>query len=112
MFDIDEDQKLQIIIEICKKIDIVSFKYLCIKSKFKNVPNKYSDFNYIIAYKSIDNWSMYQISELENNYKNQYKKLLGSSKNIDLLEDQDINYFIKYYNITFEEDNKPFCIEI
>lgn len=108
----DENQKKELIIETSKKIDIASFKYLCIKSKFTNVPNKYSDFNYLKSYISIENWSMYQILELENNYKTQYKKLLESAKNMDLLEDQDINDFIKYYNITFEEDTKPFCIEI
>jgi hypothetical protein len=114
MFDIDDEQKKEIIIETCKKIDYINFKFEAIQSEFKNIKKKFSHYNYIKKINNIESWSMYDIVELERTYKNINNKLknLSNKENINLFEDQDINYFIKYYNITFEEDTKPFCIEI
>ena len=114
MFIQDEEEKIKIIIEACKKIDYINFKFEAIKSEFKNIKKKFSDYNYIKNLDNINNWSNYDFLKLEKIYKNLNKKLksLSNKENIDLFEDKDINYFIKYYNITFEKDNKPFYIEI
>ena len=114
MFLLDEEDKIKIIIDTCKKIDYINFKFEAIQSEFKNIKKKLSNYDYIKKLSNIENWSMYDVLELERTYKNINKKLknLSNKENINLFEDQDINYFIKYYKITFEEDTKPFCIEI
>ena len=117
MFILDDDEKMNIIIDTCKKIDYLYFKLYAIISKYKNLKNKLSDYDYIKKLNNIDNWTMINVIALEKTYKVIDKDIkrhinLNINKNIDLFEDQDINYFIKYYNVTFEEDNKKFCIEI
>jgi hypothetical protein len=112
MFLLDDTEKMNRIIDTCKKIDYLYFKLYAIISKFKNLKNKLSDYDYIKKFKNIDNMTMIDVIALEQAYKVIDKDIKRHSKNIDLFEDQDINYFIKYYNVTFEEDNKKFCIEI
>jgi hypothetical protein len=113
MLIIDEEEKNQIITETCKKLDITNFKIDAIQSEFKNLNKKLHDYNYIKKL-NIENCSIHDMIQLERTYVKLYKTLksLSNKENIDLFEDQDITYFIKYYNVTFEEDNKPFIVEI
>ena len=113
MFILDEQQKMDIIIETCKKIDYIYFKFYAINSNFKNLKNKLSDYDHIKKLKNIEYWSALDVFNFENSYKIIDKDIKRQiNKKIDLFEDQDITFFIKYYNVTFEEDNKEFCIEI
>jgi len=113
MFILDEQQKMDIIIETCKKIDYIYFKFYAINSNFKNLKNKLSNYDYIKKLKNIENFSTIDVFNFENSYKIIDKDIKRQiNKKIDLFEDQDITFFIKYYNVTFEEDNKEFCIEI
>ena len=113
MLIIDEEEKNNIVTETCKKLDITNFKIDAIQSEFKNLNKRLHDYNYIKKL-NIENWSIHDLIQLERTYIKLYNTLksLSNKKNIDLFEDQDITYFIKYYNVTFEEDNKPFVIEI
>jgi hypothetical protein len=113
MFILDEQQKMDIIIETCKKIDYIYFKFYAINSNFKNLKNKLSDYDHIKNLKNIEYWSAIDVFNLEKSYKTIKKDILHHiNTNLDLFEDQDITFFIKYYDVTFEEDNKKFCIEI
>jgi hypothetical protein len=113
MFILDEQQKMDIIIETCKKIDNIYFKFYAINLNFKNLKNKLSDYDHIKKLKNIEYWSALDVFNFENSYKMINKDIKRQiNKKIDLFEDQDITFFIKYYDVTFEEDKKKFCIEI
>jgi hypothetical protein len=114
MFDMDEEQKRELINEIQRKLSIVNFKYRCIKSNFQNMQKKYSVDHYCNYWPNMQNLTMTEIINLERHYNDDYKHLkkVASKKEINLFEDQDIKYFIQYYNVTFIEENKPFLIEI
>jgi hypothetical protein len=112
------EQKKWYIQKIFLKIDAYNFKKYCILNDFKNLninsilSPHYDNF----SQDDIEFWTNEQIIELENRKDNLLIELmnLANLKKINLLEDQDLNYFIKFYKIKFveEEPSNSFVIEI
>jgi len=115
------EQKYNYIQQIYLRIDLCNFKKQCIINNFKDVnincllTPHYDNF----SQDEIIDWTNEQITDLENRYENIYNELknIAHNKNIELFEDREINFFIKYYDITFTDkepnkSNESFVIEI
>jgi hypothetical protein len=113
MFDMDQNQKVELVNILQLKLSIVNFKIKSIKANFKNM-RKYSISKYCYHWPDLENLTMSEIINLEHRYDDdcRYLKSVSKKNKIELFEDQDINYFIQHYNISFEKENKPFLIEI
>jgi hypothetical protein len=112
------EQKYTYIQRMFLNIDLYNFKKECIIHEFKDIHIKY------LLTPNYDNFienDILQITndeliKLENYYDNIYNELknIAKSKNINLFESEGIDFFIKYYDITFtdKEIEKSFIIEI
>jgi hypothetical protein len=114
----NSEQKFIYVQQMYIKMDVYTLKMECILNNFKNIDIKnlishhYENF----SQDEIFYWNEEQLIELENRYDNILNdiKKIANEKNIDLFENEDLNYFITHYNITFkdDEDEKSFIIEI
>jgi len=111
MFLLDDEQKIELVNELQKKASIVNFKYRCIKSNFQNM-KKYTVDQYCYFFPDLKNLSMNEILQLEKFYKDTCEGLnsIAKKRNIDIFEDQDINHFIQYYNVSFIKEKKTFFL--
>jgi len=97
------EEKISQLQQICYKLDIIQFKQYCITNNFKNLKKKLIDFNNFENLKlGFEEDDIDDLIELFNvlvmgNYKNLME--LANKNNINLLEDKDVIYFIKHYNI-------------
>jgi hypothetical protein len=105
--DIDDTSiKINAIHELCKQLNIFDYKEYCIINDFKNLNKKYSDFEYVNKLKfsineddidQIDD--IYELIQVVHTMKLNNLKKVAIIKGIKLYELEDINYFIKQYNI-------------
>jgi len=114
MLNLSFDEKKSIAVSHCKQMDIMNFKIDCINYKFKNVKSKLSNYDSLSDVNHLDNLANWEFHHVELKYYKLKDKLLDIAKKetIEIFEDHNIDYFIKYYNITFYKDTKIFEIEI
>jgi len=104
--------KINKIYDLCDQLNIIDYKEYCIMNNFKNLEKKYDDFKYIHKLKfSLES----EVDELDDIHEliqiiyftklNNLKKL-ATTKGVKLYDTNDINFFIKQYNIN------PVIIEI
>ena len=100
------------------KIDLYNFKKECIINNFKKIHIKYlltPNYDNFLE-DDINNMTNDELIKFENYYDNIYNELknIAIAKNINLFEEEGIDFFIKYYDITFtdKEPEKTFEIEI
>jgi hypothetical protein len=114
----NSEQKYKYVQQMYLKIDVYILKMECILHDFKNINIKYlvSSHYENFSQDEIFYWTEEQLIDLENRYDyilNDLKNI-ANQKNINLFENEDLNYFINHYNITFKDDEseKEFIIEI
>ena len=78
------------------------------------VKSKLSNYDSLSDVNHLDNLANWEFHHVELKYYKLKDKLLDIAKKetIEIFEDHNIDYFIKYYNITFYKDTKIFEIEI
>jgi hypothetical protein len=100
------EEQIKNLEKICHKLDIYQYKLYCISNEFKNLTKKFSDFN---TFKNLK--LSFVLDEIEDNIllftilangHNKKLKDCANTKSIDVFENKDINFFIKFYNITNE----------
>jgi hypothetical protein len=114
----NSEQKYKYVQQMYIKIDVYNFKKECILHDFKDINIKYIINNQYdnFSQDEIFYWTEEQLIELENRYDNILYELknIANQKNIELFDNENLNYFITHYNVTFkdEEDAESFIIEI
>jgi hypothetical protein len=114
----NSEQKYKYVQQMYIKIDVYNFKKECILNDFKdiNIKNLISNHYENFSQDDIFYWSEEQLIELESRYDNILYELknIANEKNIELYDNENLSYFIAYYNVTFkdEEDENSFIIEI
>jgi hypothetical protein len=106
------ETKINKIHDLCNKLNVIDYKEYCIMNNFKDLEKKYDDFKYIHKLKfSIES----EVDELDDIHeliqiiyftKSSNLKKLATKKGVKLYDTNDINFFIKQYNIN------PVIIEI
>jgi hypothetical protein len=100
------EEQIKDLEKVCYKLDIYRYKLYCISNEFKNLTKKFSDFS---TFKNLK--LSFVIDEIEDNIllfsilaKGNNKKLkdCADKKSIDVFENEDIDFFIKFYKITNE----------
>jgi hypothetical protein len=100
------EEQIKELQKVCNKLDIYRYKYYCISNEFKNLTKKLSDFN---TFKNLK--LSFVLDEIEDNIllftvlangHNKKLKDCANLKSIDVFENKDINFFIKFYKITNE----------
>ena len=98
---IEINQKIKKIQDLCYKLNEIDFKDYCITNQFKNLKRSPSDFDYVKNLK-------FDIDELDDDYMlitliytTKIRQLTekASMININLYEDQNLDFFIKQYGI-------------
>ena len=100
------------------KIDLYNFKKESIINNFKKIHIKYlltPNYDNFLE-DDIQKMTNNELIKLENYHNSIYNELknIAIAKNINLFESEGIDFFIKYYDITFtdKEPEKEFIIEI
>ena len=100
------EEQIKDLEKVCYKLDIYRYKLYCISNEFKNLTKKFSDFS---TFKNLK--LSFVIDEIEDNIllftvlangHNKKLKDCANLKSIDVFENKDINFFIKFYKITNE----------
>ena len=112
------EQKYTYIKRMFLKIDLYNFKKECIIHDFKDIHIKYlltPNYDNFLE-DDIQKMTNNELIKLENYHNSIYNELknIAIAKNINLFENDGIDFFIKYYDITFtdKEPEKSFIIEI
>ena len=100
------EEQIKELEKVCDKLDIYQYKLYCISNEFKNLTKKFSDFS---TFKNLK--LSFVLDEIEDNIllftilANGHNKKLKDCANIkfiDVFENEDIDFFIKFYKITYE----------
>jgi hypothetical protein len=98
---IEINQKIKKIQDLCYKLNEIDFKDYCITNQFKNLKRSPNDFDYVKNLK-------FDIDELDDDYMlitliytTKLRQLTekASMININLYEDENLDFFIKQYGI-------------